>query len=55
MGVLDLMKKNNVKPGLITYTNLIQSCFKAKKVDFVVEILNEMQGQSFRSILFPFL
>jgi pentatricopeptide repeat domain (PPR motif) len=55
MGVLEIMKKNKVKPGLITYTNLIQACFKAKKVEYVLDVLKDLESHNLKrkiSIIF---
>ena len=41
--LLDLMKHSNVKPGLIVYTCLIQSCIRAFDIDTAVKLFREMQ------------
>jgi len=51
MGVLEIMKQNQVKPSLIIYTNIIQACFKAKRLDFLVSILQEVDNDGVKGII----
>lgn len=46
--LLDLMKHSNVKPGLIVYTCLIQSCIRASQIDTAVKLFKEMQSSGIK-------
>lgn len=51
MEVLNIMKRNNVKPSLIIYTNLIQASFKAKRLDYLIKLLEEIEKDGLKSNL----
>jgi len=42
------MKNDQLRPGLIVYTCLIQGCIKSKKIDKVVELFREMEAFNVR-------
>ena len=46
LGILEEMKKESVKPGLIVYTCLIQTCIKAKQLKTAQQIFNDMKLNS---------
>mmetsp|Transcript_11330 Transcript_11330/g.1764 ORF Transcript_11330/g.1764 Transcript_11330/m.1764 type:complete len:84 (+) Transcript_11330:658-909(+) len=41
--VLDLMKEEFVKPGIIVFTCLVQTCVKTKNMPKLVEIYEELK------------
>ena len=47
---LELMKKYEVEPGIIIYTNLIQVCFHVKKIENVMELYRKIKNEKIQSI-----
>jgi pentatricopeptide repeat protein len=41
--VLEEMKKEGVRPGLIVYTCLIQTCIKSRQIVIAQQIFNDMK------------
>lgn len=50
MNILNQMKKKNLKPGVIIYTNLLQICFNMKKIDRVVILFERMQQEAIQGM-----
>ena len=44
LGVLDRMHKEDIRPGLIVYTCLIQGCIKLKYPEKILPIYKDMQA-----------
>lgn len=42
------MKQNKVKPNLITYTNLVQACLKAKHLDYLGAVLSDLDKDNIK-------
>lgn len=49
MNILNVMKQQNLKPGVIIYTNLLQICFNMRKVDRAVILYEKMQQENVQS------